>query len=379
MLRLIEAALGIRRLTILETDRALVLREGRFETILGPGLHRLRMADRTIEMHQLGRPVFASAYDVALFREQPGLAARHLTEVRTGAEEVAVILRDGRVFDVLRPDARLVLWTDAGPWTVERVALDETQAIPPALGLRLARAGQLQMVASFEVPEGHVGMMAQEGVQTRVLPAGTHRFWGVGRKLAVKLVDLRWRTHDVTGQELLTKDRVTLRVNLAADYRVADPLRAVTAVKDFEEALHRALQLAFRKTLGAVTLDTLLADKVSVDAEAAAQVRAEMAGIGIEVGAIALRDVILPGEMRDILNRVVAAQKEAEANVIRRRDEADATRSLLNAAKVMAENPVMLRLKELEALEAIAGKVERLTVHNGTAGLLSDIVQLRDR
>ncbi|MGQ0567786.1 MAG: SPFH domain-containing protein, partial [Gemmobacter sp.] len=115
-----------------------------------------------------------------------------------------------------------------------------------------------------------------------------------------------------------------------------------------------------------------------VDAEAAASVRAEMAAVGVEVAQIALKDVILPGEMRDILNRVVTASKEAEANVIRRRDEAEATRALLNAAKVMADNPVMLRLKELEALQGIAAKVERLTVHNGTAGLLGDLVRLRE-
>ena len=71
-------------------------------------------------------------------------------------------------------------------------------------------------------------------------------------------------------------------------------------------------------------------------------------------------------------------EKEAEANVIRRREETAATRALLNTAKVMAENPVMLRLKELEALDGIAGKVERLTVHNGTGGLMNDLVRLRD-
>ena len=103
-----------------------------------------------------------------------------------------------------------------------------------------------------------------------------------------------------------------------------------------------------------------------------------MAEIGVEVSDIALKDVILPGEMREILNQVVSAEKQAEANIIRRREETNATRSLLNTAKVMAENPVMLRLKELEALEAIAGKVERLTVHNGTGGLLNDLVKLRE-
>jgi regulator of protease activity HflC (stomatin/prohibitin superfamily) len=162
------------------------------------------------------------------------------------------------------------------------------------------------------------------------------------------------------------------------EYRVADPLKAVSAVKDFSEALYRALQCAFRKTLSSLTLDQILEKKVTVDEEAAAKVRADMAEIGVEVSDISLKDVILPGEMREILNQVVSAEKQAEANIIRRREETNATRSLLNTAKVMAENPVMLRLKELEALEAIAGKVERLTVHNGTGGLLNDLVKLRD-
>jgi regulator of protease activity HflC (stomatin/prohibitin superfamily) len=210
------------------------------------------------------------------------------------------------------------------------------------------------------------------------LDPGVHLFWNVGRAVTVKLVDTRWQAHDVAGQEVLTADRVTIRVNIAAAYRVTDPVKAASAVSDFVEALHRALQLAFRKTLGTRTLDQLLAEKVSVDAEAAAKVRAEMAEIGIEVGEIALKDVILPGEMRAILNRVVEVAKEAEANVIRRREETAATRALLNTAKVMAENPVMLRLKELEALDAIAGKVGNLTVLNGTEGLMNGLVRLSD-
>ena len=132
------------------------------------------------------------------------------------------------------------------------------------------------------------------------------------------------------------------------------------------------------RRLSSLTLDQILEKKVTVDEEAAAKVRADMAEIGVEVSDISLKDVILPGEMREILNQVVSAEKQAEANIIRRREETNATRSLLNTAKVMAENPVMLRLKELEALEAIAGKVERLTVHNGTGGLLNDLVKLRD-
>ena len=375
---LIDFVLGRRMLTLTETERALVMRNGRFDTILGPGRHAVTRRNTETLVFDMSEPHVQSEYIDALVRTRPDLVEEHMTEVRTGADEVAILVRDGRAYEVVTPDTRMFVWTDAGPWAVERVDVAADHAVPLALARRLLLAGLTRSLTSVEVPLGHVGILSIDGVVTRQLASGTHWFWVLGRKHVVKLVDTRWQAHEVGGQEILTRDRVSLRVNLSADYRVTDPMRAVAEAKDFAAALHLSLQLAFRKTLGALTLDELLADKVSVSADAAAAVRTEMAALGLEVGEIALKDVILPGEMRDILNQVVAAQKEAEANVIRRREETNATRSLLNTAKVMADNPVMLRLKELEALEGIADKVERLTVHNGTQGLMSDLVKLRD-
>lgn len=375
---LIDRLTGHRRLTLTETQRMLVLRNGVFDAILGAGKHRLPRKDVLTELHDLENLFFVSPYERALMQNRPELAAKHLTEFRAGPDEVLVLLRDGVPVRVLNPEARALVWKAAGPWKVEHHALTDTMAVLKVTAQRLVRAGLRLNLTQVEVAEGHTGLLTVEGVLVDQLTPGAHAFWKVGRNVEVKQIDLRQRTHEVTGQEILTKDRVTIRVNLSADYRVVDPVTAVGAVKDFDQALHRALQLAFRKTLGAMTLDRLLAEKVTVDTEAADRVRTQMAGIGIEVGEIALKDVILPGEMREILTAVVAAEKQAEANVIRRREETNATRSLLNTAKVMAENPVMLRLNELEALETIAGKVERLTVHNGTEGLMSDLVKLRE-
>ncbi|WP_299769032.1 slipin family protein [uncultured Tateyamaria sp.] len=375
---LIDFMMGRRMLTLTETERALVMRKGRFDTILGPGRHGIARRNTDVLRFDMSEPHFKSDDIDALVKTRPDLAHAHLTEVRTGTDEVAILNRDGRAFEVVTSDQRTFVWTDAGPWTVDRIDLTEGHEVPVALAQRLMRSGLTRALTSTEVSAGHVGILSIDGVVTRQLPSGTHWFWMLGRKHGVKLVDTRWQAHEVGGQEILTRDRVSLRVNLSADYRVTDPMRAVAEARDFVGALHLSLQLAFRKTLGALTLDEVLADKVSVSADAAAQVRTDMAALGIEVGEIALKDVILPGEMRDILNQVVAAQKEAEANVIRRREETNATRSLLNTAKVMAEHPVMLRLKELEALETIAGKVERLTVHNGAEWLMRDIVRLQD-
>jgi regulator of protease activity HflC (stomatin/prohibitin superfamily) len=313
-----------------------------------------------------------------LFDGLPEVTQRELTVIRTTAREISVVERDGELYTVLAPNQKLVVWNAAGPWTETRVDLTERLDIDPELMRRLMRARRTELTTAFVVNDGQVGLLFVDGTHQRMLQPGMHAFGNVGKTVQVRVVDLKRQSLDVTGQELLTRDKVTIRVNISAEYRVVDPLKAVSEVKDFADALYRALQFAFRQMLGTLTLDQILERKVMVNAEAAEKVRADMAAIGVEVSAIELKDVILPGEMRDILNQVVAAEKQAEANVIRRREETNATRSLLNTAKVRAENPVMLRLKELEALETIAGKVGHLTIHNGTGGLMNDIINLRD-
>lgn len=380
MKRLYDWLMGRTRVLIDESERAVWLYKGEVRGILGAGEARLPNRDGSlkIERQRLDQAVFHSTYEQAVFDKLPADAARHLTVVRTGANEIAVIERDARVYTVLGSEAKLVLWTDAGPWQAEIVDTGDSARVEAALFKRLVKAGKLQAVTAVDVDEGKTALVMIDGRIEDQLGPGSYGYWSAGRKIVAKTIDLTRQSLDVTGQEVLTRDRVTLRINIAAEYRVVDPVKAVTSVKDFADALYRALQYAFRKTLGALTLDQILEKKVTVDAEAAARVREDMAAIGVEVSDIALKDVILPGEMREILNQVVAAQKEAEANVIRRREETNAARSLLNTAKIMAENPVMLRLKELEALEVIAGKVDKLTVLNGTNGLMNDLVRLSD-
>ncbi len=383
MLYLIDKLMGRKRLTINENERAIWLYKGELRGILGAGEHVLPnwRKQLRVERMALNSAAFVSVYEKALFEKAPDQADAHLTQYRTGTNEIAVIECDGRIHSVLSPDSKLTVWTDAGPWKAEVVQLDTNPVIAPALLQRLIKAGVaslLNQVRIIEVDKGQIGLLIVDGQMAGELTPGVTGYWMVGQKVAVKIIDLTRQPLDVTGQELLTKDRVTLRINISAEYRVVDPLKAVTEVKDFADALYRALQYAFRKTLGAMTLDQILEKQVTVDAEAAQKVRSDMAAIGLEVTDITLKDVILPGEMRELLNQVVSAQKAAEANVIKRREETNATRSLLNTAKVMADNPVMLRLKELEALESIAGKVDRLTVNNGTSGLMNDIVKLTD-
>ena len=367
--------------TVRENTRALVLKNGKFETILTPGRHRLSAwnCDYVINIFDLVQPVFVSDFAKTIFKERSDIAAAHLTEIRTGITEMAVLSRDGKFYGIQRPDSRSVLWTDAGPWEVERFDVSKSIEVSKSVLSRAKAVHATSEIKQFVVETGQTGLLFIDNVLEKQLAPGTYGFWNTGRCVNVKLVDMREQSIDVTGQELLTKDKVTIRVNVAAKYRVTDPVKAVSEVKDFSDSLYRALQFAFRKALGTKSLDDILANKTIVDSVAAKAVRTEMAAIGIKVGEIAIKDVILPGEMREILGTVILAEKEAQANVVRRREETAATRALLNTARLMDENPVMLRLKELDALERIAASVDTLTVHNGTQGLLGDIVNLQPK
>jgi len=180
---------------------------------------------------------------------------------------------------------------------------------------------------------------------------------------------------DVGGQEIMTADKVTLRLNAVVAYRVVDPALAVAATESYEQALYREAQLALRASIGARELDALLADKEGVARELEALVRERTAVLGLEVTSLGIRDVILPGEMKALLNRVTEARKAAEADLITRREETAAMRSQANTARIFESNPVLMRLRELEVLEKVAGKAQ-LTVVLGEAGLADKVSKL---
>ncbi len=165
---------------------------------------------------------------------------------------------------------------------------------------------------------------------------------------------------EVNGQEILTKDRVSLRINLSAMWQITDAATIKRELADAKDYLYRELQLALRTIVSTQTLDELLADKNSLNQQVLAIVAEKAATYGIALKSVGARDIILPGEMKAILTQVVEAQKLAEANLIKRQEETQATRSLHNTAKVMEGNPVLLRLKELEILVRIADRTAKV-------------------
>jgi regulator of protease activity HflC (stomatin/prohibitin superfamily) len=148
-------------------------------------------------------------------------------------------------------------------------------------------------------------------------------------------------------------------------------------VKDPLDHLYKEVQFGLRGAVGTRTLDALLEDKEVIDKSVADYLKARFTSLGIAVKSVGVKDIILPGDMKELLGKVVEAEKVAQANVIRRREETNATRSLLNTAKVMESNAVALRLKELETLEKVTEKIGTISVYGGLDAVLNDLVRMK--
>jgi len=369
----------LRRILVGDTERVLLIRKRRFADILGPGEYWIFTLARQIELERFSTrdPVFASEWADYLVKDRADLVARHFTVVETGDSEVAVVYLDGKLARVIGPAKRVLFWKAAVDVTFELIDVRSEPEAPVRLVASLARLGRESMLTLTMVDEGKRGLVYLDGKLVRELGAGTYGFWNAVAMPRIELIEMRRQTVEVPGQEILTRDKVTVRVNISAVFDIANVALARSTVKDVNEHLYRTLQIAVRQTLSKRTLEEVLAEKTDIDEAVSAEVRREMEAYGVRVGAIALKDIILPGDIRDILNQVVTAEKQAQANLIRRREETAATRSLLNTAKLMEDNPLLVRLKELETLEKIADKVDKITVVGGLNALLERTVTLR--
>ncbi|MBD8527763.1 slipin family protein [Pseudomarimonas arenosa] len=371
---------GFKRYVIGDGERGLLFRNRRFERMLAPGVHTLfdPLARCDVEISNLSLAEYSGKQMDVLIHSLGADLERYflLADISTGS--LGLVYKNGKLEDVLAPGARRLYWRGLVEVRVDTLMLQPGLAVEAAMAQRLKQLGVLDRLAlSVTVPAESVGLKLVDGKLTEVLSAGAYAFWNLFKNVAVEVMELRVQSLEVSGQELLTRDKVTLRVNLAASVKVADPLKARTVVAKYNDYVYRELQFGLRKAVSSKTLDELLGDKARLDADIYAYVKAQAEAVGVELLGVGVKDVILPGEMREILNSVVSAEKQAQANVIRRREEANATRSLLNTAKLIEDSPTLLRLKELEALEKVTEKIDKLTVFGGLDGVLKQLVTLK--
>lgn len=375
-----------KKIIVRKHERGLLFKDGDFINFLAPGTyHYFSLCHRyVVERFDLSDAAFDHRLVDYLIEAERAEIDRLFHIVETQADEVALVHLNERVSTVVGPAERKLYWKGVIKVRVERFNFNEEIALDARLAKRLVngRDNRVQIVAdkvvyARVVPEGHVGLLYVDGELTKTLQAGLHAYWNVAHEVNVELVDLRIKALDVQGQEILTKDKVALRINVTATYQYVDAAKAVRVAKDPLDQLYKEIQFGLRAAVGTRKLDTLLEDKTAIDNDIADHLGARFSDIGISVISVGVKDIILPGDMKDLLGKVVEAEKAAQANVIRRREETNATRSLLNTAKVMESNTVALRLKELETLEKITENVGDLSVVGGLDALMNGLVNIK--
>ena len=376
----------IKRVTVKKNERGLLLRNGDFERVLQPGTHWLfdGIDILRVETFALEQPAFTHGLADYLMAKEPDVVAAEFVRVELTETEVGLRSENSVLVEVLAPATRRLYWRAQVDVKVEVIDIAESAEVPAAVVARLVQTQMRQRavaglagVLQVQVPEHGAGILWIDGKVERLMTPGSYAFWKFNRNVAVEAVDLRLQAIEVAGQDILTRDKVGLRLNLSATWRYTDVLKAFTQLAKPAEHLYRELQFGLRAAVGTRTLDELLENKTVIDEVVTAHVRTKLAAYGIELDGVGVKDIVLPGEMKTILAQVVEAGKSAEANVIRRREETAATRSLLNTAKVMEGNPVALRMKELETLERVAERIDKISVFGGLDQVLNGLVKLR--
>jgi len=251
----------------------------------------------------------------------------------------------------------------------------------------------------------HRGLQYEDGVLKRILEPGRYEvprqikfaFYRTP-KMEIVLVDVRERELTIKGQEILTADKVAIRVSIIVQWRVSDPAAAMHVVVSFEERLYSDVQLAARRSLATMTLEDILTNRNQLSNDILRDVKEAATGYGVTIFRADVKDLVFPGNLQEIMNRVLAAERNSQAQLVEARTKAevqkieaqaraethktetaarteallmaaqtdaetqktrtaseiDALREREAAAKAYASHPALLRLQELETLRELA-------------------------
>jgi len=246
----------------------------------------------------------------------------------------------------------------------------------------------------------HRGLRYEDGRLSEILDPGRYRLPKGGRRspvVEIVQVDMREREITIKGQEILTADKVALRVSVITQFRVTDPVAALESVDDYCNRLYSDVQLAARRSLATMQLADILTNRNQLSEDILSEVTDAAAGYGVAISRADVKDLVFPGNLQEIMNRVLAterlseaalveartkaeqariesasraeaeqlesqacreatllnAQADAETRRIRTNADVDALHRLAEAASAYAEHPALLRLRELETLSAL--------------------------
>lgn len=301
------------------------------------------------------------------------LLKNHLEIINVADDELVLKFQNNNFQSVMVPGI-YAFWKDRSPYQFQKVST--TDYIITDVSKVILEKSQLNLhVRNYRIESYEKGLLFVDGKFVELLSAGNYFWWKNSQIITVAKGDVRKQNMEVNGQEILTKDKVQLRLNFSVQYQIVDFMKAFNETKDFESQLYTMIQMTLRTLVGTLTFDELMDQKNKMAEIILNEVTQKADRLGVLIIDSGLKDVILPGEIRDIMNQVLVAEKKAQANSIMRREETASTRSLLNTAKLMEENNMLYKLKEMEYIEKISEKINTISVSGGS-NIVSELKQI---
>lgn len=336
----------------------LVFKNGAYTRMLKSG-YNFVWPNEVVMEYDMSKPFVALCELSLLLKDEALKEMLYVVEVK---DNEIVLLFESKIFKRILTAGRYAFWKGVIEYsftTVDLSKIEITEAIDKAV---LMKPEVLQYIRGYTVSANEKGLLFVDNQFVKALEPGNYYFWKNSIPVSVIGADTRQLQMEIVGQEILTKDKAGLRINFNAQYRVKDVVKALVENKDYEKQLYTLMQLSLREYVGGYTLDELLERKEAIAPFVMKAISGKAEALGLEVSGCGIKDVILPGDMKEILNQVLIAEKKAQANTIMRREETASTRSLLNTAKLMEENEMLYKLKEMEYVERIAEKINSISV-----------------
>ena len=350
---------------------ALVFKNGSYRRMLTAGNYWFWFNEK-VDLYDITQPFYPSIELSILLQDQELANILHVVEVKDN--EIVLQYKNGLLEHVLTA-GRFAYWKSIIQYDFVRADISKINITENISRTILQSKLVAPFVRSFTVENFEKALLFVDGKFEQVLTGGVYYWWKNSITIHVGKVDIRQVQLEINGQEILTKDKAALRVNAWAKYRVVDIEKALLHNKEYDKQLYVTFQLALREYIAGFGFDELLEKKETIVPFILQSVKQNADALGVEVGGFGIRDIILPGDVKEIMNQVLVAEKKAQANSIMRREETASTRSLLNTAKLMEDNPMLFKLKEMEYVEKIAEKINTISV-SGNGVLIDQLRQI---
>lgn len=362
----------MKRVTINTNDVGLVFKKGKLKNVLTAGTYWLGFGE-DITVYDIGKEYFFTIAELeVLLMNNDFVNLVHVVEVADN--ELALVYRNNNFKSVLTSGTHAI-WKGLSTYTFEKANISNIEIDAHIDRNLLDKAPLVNYIRAYKVESYEKALLFIDGKFEKIVDAGNYLYWKNATTISVLKTDMRQLNMEIIGQEILTKDKAQLRVNFSIQYKVDDIIKALLENKEFEKQLYITMQLALRESIGLMTFDELMESKEKIAEMVMAITLDKVENLGVKLTNCGVKDIVLPGDVKEIMNQVLVAEKRAQANIITRREETASTRSLLNTAKLMEDNAMLYKLKEMEYVEKIAEKINNISL-SGSGQIVDQLKQI---